>query len=184
MNSRYKINKFECIQKHISDPYLNLQNFILYKSKTYFFLNTTLPKEHNHIYFTILGATKLKIQNSQNKSKTGIKWVSLQYCCRWPVGPAGQGTPRVSDTEQSSGATGHCAAAARRQRASPAVTSSLHDLCDLAKRLSHLAGPIADPRADGGDHGRTAGLDHGGTSEEATVVQINAWTSISGCWGT
>jgi hypothetical protein len=38
-----------------------------------FFLNTTLPKEHNHIYFTILGATKLKIQNSQNKSKTGIK---------------------------------------------------------------------------------------------------------------
>ena len=28
-NSRYKINKFECIQKHISNPYLNLQNFLL-----------------------------------------------------------------------------------------------------------------------------------------------------------
>ena len=40
--------------------------------KTIFFLNTTLPKQHNHIYFNILGATKLKIQNSQNKSKTGI----------------------------------------------------------------------------------------------------------------
>ena len=77
------------------------------------------------------------------------------------MGPAGQGTPRVSDTEQSSGAAGHCTAAAHRRRASPAVTSSLHDLRDLAKRLSHLAGPIADPRADGGDHGGMAGLDHG-----------------------
>ena len=40
--------------------------------KNIFFLNTTLPKQHNHIYFIILGATKLEIQNSQNKSKTGI----------------------------------------------------------------------------------------------------------------
>ena len=32
------------------------------ETKNIFFLNTTLPKEHNHIYFTILGATKLKIQ--------------------------------------------------------------------------------------------------------------------------
>ena len=43
------------------------------EAKNLFFLNTTLPKEHNHIYFTILGDTKLKIQNSQNKSKTGFK---------------------------------------------------------------------------------------------------------------
>ena len=99
------------------------------------------------------------------------------------MGPAGRGTPRVSDTEQSSGAAGHCAAAARRRRALPAVTSSLHDLRDLAKRLSHLAGPIADPRADGGDHGGAAGLDHGGTPVWATVVQINAWTSIYERWG-
>jgi hypothetical protein len=41
--------------------------------KNIFFLNTTLPKEHYKIYFTNLGATKLKIQNSQNKSKSGIK---------------------------------------------------------------------------------------------------------------
>ena len=40
--------------------------------KNIFFLNTTLPKEHYKIYFTNLGATKLKIQNSQNKSKSGI----------------------------------------------------------------------------------------------------------------
>ena len=39
--------------------------------KNIFFLNTTLPKQHNHIYFKILGAPKLMIQNSQNKSKTG-----------------------------------------------------------------------------------------------------------------
>ena len=36
------------------------------EAKNIFLLNTTLPKQHNHIYFTILGATKLKIQNSQN----------------------------------------------------------------------------------------------------------------------
>ena len=45
------------------------------ETKNVFFLNTTLPKQHNHIYFTIFGATKLKIQISQNKSKTGFKMV-------------------------------------------------------------------------------------------------------------
>ena len=43
------------------------------EAKNIFLLNTTLPKQHNHIYFTIFGATKLKIQISQNKSKTGFK---------------------------------------------------------------------------------------------------------------
>ena len=42
------------------------------EAKNIFLPNTTLPKQHNHIYFIILGATKLEIQNSQNKSKTGI----------------------------------------------------------------------------------------------------------------
>ena len=41
--------------------------------KNIFFLNTTLPKEHPKIYFTIFGAIKLKIQISQKKSKTRIK---------------------------------------------------------------------------------------------------------------
>ena len=31
--------------------------------KNIFFVKTTFPKEHNHIYFTIFGATKLNIQN-------------------------------------------------------------------------------------------------------------------------
>jgi len=34
--------------------------------KNIFFLNTTLPKEHPQIYFTIFGAPKLKIQKLQN----------------------------------------------------------------------------------------------------------------------
>jgi len=34
--------------------------------KDIFFLNTTLLKEHYNIYFTILGAIKLKIQKLQN----------------------------------------------------------------------------------------------------------------------
>ena len=32
------------------------------EAKNLFFLNTTLPKEHNHIYFNIFGATNLQIQ--------------------------------------------------------------------------------------------------------------------------
>ena len=59
------------------------------------------------------------------------------------------------------------------------VTSSLHDLRDLAKLLSHLAGLIVDSRVDGGDHGGTAGLDHGGTLVWATVARTNAAPSIT-----
>ena len=47
------------------------------ESKNIFFLNTTLLKQHNHIYFKILGAPKLMIQNSQNKSKTGSNELSF-----------------------------------------------------------------------------------------------------------
>ena len=38
-----------------------------------FFLNTTLPKEHYQIYFTIFEATQLEIQILQNSTKSGIK---------------------------------------------------------------------------------------------------------------
>ena len=99
------------------------------------------------------------------------------------MGPGGQGTPHVIDSKQSSGAAGHCAAAAHRRRASPAMTSTLRDLRDLANLLSHMAELIVYSRADGGDHGGTAGLDHGGTPVWATVARINAWTSISGLQG-
>jgi len=95
--------------------------------------------------------------------KNWNQWTILQYCCHWPVGPAGQGTPHVIDSKQSSGAAWHCAAAARRRRASPAVRSTLRDLCDLANLLSHMARRIVDPRADGGDHGGMAGREIGGT---------------------
>ena len=53
------------------------------------------------------------------------------------------------------------------------MTSMLRDLRDLAKLLSHLAGLIVDSRADGGDHGGTVGLDHGGTPVWATVARTN-----------
>ena len=69
-------------------------------AKIIFLLNTTLPSEHYKIYFINLGATKLEIWKSQKKSKTGIKWVSLQTRSRWPVGPGGQGTPHVIDSKQ------------------------------------------------------------------------------------
>ena len=95
------------------------------------------------------------------------------------MGPSGQGTPHVSDTKQSSGAAGHCTAAARRWRALPAVTSSLHDLRDLAKRLSHLAGPIADPRANGGGHGGVEVRVDGETPVWATVARTDAAPSIT-----
>ena len=60
------------------------------------------------------------------------------------------------------------------------VTSSLHDLRDLAKLLSHLAGLIVDSKADGGGHGGAAGLDHGGTPVEATAKRKRARMSIPG----
>ena len=69
------------------------------------------------------------------------------------MGPGGQGTPHVIDSEQSSGAAGHCAAVAHRRRASPAVTSSQCDPRDLTRRLVYLAGPIVDASDDGGGHG-------------------------------
>ena len=63
--------------------------------KIIFFLNTSLPKEHYQIYFTIFEATKLEIQILQNSTKSGIN-------------------------EQGSDAASSRAATARRRRASPA----------------------------------------------------------------
>jgi len=50
-----------------------------------FFLNTTLPKEHYQIYFTIFEATKLEIQILQNSTKSGINELSytLTAADRW-----------------------------------------------------------------------------------------------------
>ena len=94
------------------------------------------------------------------------------------MGPGGQGTPHVIDSKQSSGAAGYCAAAARRRRASPAMASTLRALRDLVNLLSHLAGPIADSRDDGGGYGGAAGLDYGGMPVEATARHKGAQTSF------
>ena len=54
-------------------------------AKVIFLINIKLPNEHYKIYFTNLGATKLKIQNSQNKSKSGIFELALNTAVadRW-----------------------------------------------------------------------------------------------------
>ena len=82
--------------------------------------------------------------------------------------------------KQSSGAARHCAATARRRRASPAMTSTLHDPRDLAHPLSYLVGPLASANYDGGGHGGSARRDHGGTPVEATVKHKRARTSFPG----
>ena len=59
------------------------------------------------------------------------------------------------------------------------MTSPLDLLLDLARRLVYLAGPIVATRDDGGGNGGAAGLDHGKTPVEATVVRPKARTSTS-----
>ena len=82
--------------------------------KNIFFLNTTLPKEHYQIYFTIFEATKLKIQNSQKNSKTGSNELShtLTVADRWD--PLVRG-PHESVTRNRAAAL-HSAGAARAHR--------------------------------------------------------------------
>ena len=60
----------------------------------------------------------------------------------------------------------------------PAVTSSHDDLLNLAHRLSYVGGLLVGASGYGGDYGGTTGQNDGGTSEEATAKQAQAWTSI------
>ena len=60
----------------------------------------------------------------------------------------------------------------------PAVTSSHDDLRDLAHRLSYVGGLLVGASGYGGDYGSPAGRNDGGMSEEATVKQAHARTSI------
>ena len=86
------------------------------ESKNIFFLNTTLPKQHNHIYFKILGAPKLVIQNSQNKSKTGTNELSFTTAVADWWDPVVRG-PHMSLTRSRAAALrGAGAARARRRR--------------------------------------------------------------------
>ena len=85
------------------------------ETKNIFFLNTTLPKEHNHIYFTILGAPKLMIQNSQNKTKTGTFELAYNTAVadRWD--PVVRG-PHMSLTRSRAAALRGAGAARARRR--------------------------------------------------------------------
>ena len=62
----------------------------------------------------------------------------------------------------------------------PAVTSSLHDLRDLAHRLSYSVGPLVGASDYDGDHGRVVVRDDGATPVEATAKQAQALTSFYG----
>ena len=70
---------------------------------------------------------------------------------RWD--PPDRGPHMPVSHEQSSGAARHCAATARRWRASPVMTSMLHDPRDLAHPLGYLVGLLAGANYDGGGHG-------------------------------
>ena len=61
---------------------------------------------------------------------------------------------------------------------SPAVTSTRHDLHDLAHRLHYLVGPLVGASDDGGDHGGSEELDGGATPVETTATPSKARTSI------
>ena len=112
------------------------------------------------------------------KSEKNELAFSSSVADRWD--PPDRGPHMPVSHEQSSGAARHCAATARRRRASPAVTSSPDLLLDLAHLMSQMAGPIADSRDDGGGNGGAVGLDHGGTPVEAMVRHKEARTSFHG----
>ena len=95
------------------------------------------------------------------------------------MGPAGQGTPRVSDSKQGSGAAQRWRGQSSTEVSSPAVRSSPRDLHDLACRLSYSVGPLVGAMHGGGAHGGAVALDDGGMPEEATVAQTNATPSIT-----
>ena len=99
------------------------------------------------------------------------------------MGPVGQRTPHVSETEQGSGAARCWCGQSSPTASLPAVTSSRRDLRDLAHLLSHLAGPIIDGKDDGGGNGGAARRDDGETSVKATVAPTSATPSIYGLQG-
>ena len=147
-------------------------------AKIIFLLNTTLPSEHYKIYFINLEATKLEIWKSQNNEKSGIKWPILSLTVADSRAPFASWTHTSATWKQS-------IYVARRWRGQssptanlPAVTSSQHDLRDLAHRLSYVGGLLVGASNYGGGYGGTAGRNDGSTLEEATVKQAQARTSI------
>ena len=95
------------------------------------------------------------------------------------MGPAGQLTPPVIETETEPAALLYGHGQSSPTTNLPAVTSSRCDLLDLAHLLNHLAGPIVDASDDGGGHGGAEVRADGETPVEAMVAQSNATPSIT-----
>jgi len=90
------------------------------------------------------------------------------------VGPVGQRTPHVSETEQSNdvGST-------RERRSSPtaglpAVTSTPGVLLDIAHTTIYLVGLLVGASNGGGAHGGAVVRDDGATPVEATAKSSDA----------
>ena len=96
------------------------------------------------------------------------------------MGPAGQLTLPVIETETEPAALTYGRSQSSPTVRLPAVRSSRRDLRDLAHLLSHLAGPIVDASDDGGGNGGAARRDHGGTPVEATAKDKRVRTSFLG----
>ena len=96
------------------------------------------------------------------------------------MGPAGQLTPPVIETETEPAALLYGHGQNSPTANLPAVTSSRRDLLDLAHLMSHLAGPIVDSSDAGGGNGGAARMDYGGTPVEATAKRKRVRTSIPG----
>ena len=100
------------------------------------------------------------------------------------MGPAGQLTPPVIETEIEPAALTYGHGQSSPTARLPAVRSSRRDLRDLAHLLSHLAGLIVDGKDDDGGNGGAARRDDGDTPVTTSVAQPNVWTSIYEPWRT
>ena len=100
------------------------------------------------------------------------------------MGPAGQLTPPVIETETEPTALLYGRGQSSPTANLPAVTSSRRDLRDLAHLLHHLAGLIVDGKDDGGGNGRAARRDDGDTPVTTSAAQPNVRTSIYEHWRT
>ena len=93
------------------------------------------------------------------------------------MGPAGQLTPPVIETETEPAALTYGRGQSSPTVRLPAVRSSRRDLRDLAHLLSHLAGPIVDGKDDGGGNGGAARRDDGDTPATTSAAQPKVRTS-------
>ena len=58
------------------------------------------------------------------------------------------------------------------------MTSTRHELRDLAHRLVYLVGPLVGASDDGGDHGGAAERNDGETLALAVIALSRVWPSV------